>query len=85
MISIKYCAAALLVVGFVSGSAMLARAETTTCDLPNPSCTGLANVCKAYNSKRGASTARCDDYRSQCMASGNWIDRNCQRKGVAKK
>jgi hypothetical protein len=57
----------------------------TTCDLPNPSCSGLAATCKAFNKKAGADASRCDGYKAACMQTGQWQDRNCSRSNVAKR
>jgi len=57
----------------------------TTCDLPNPSCSGLAATCKAFNKKAGSDTSRCDGYKAACMQSGQWQDRNCSRSNVTKR
>lgn len=57
----------------------------TTCDLPNPSCSSLAATCKAFNKKLGSDTSRCDSYRTACIQSGQWQDRNCSRSNVAKR
>jgi hypothetical protein len=56
-----FLAAALLVA--LTGTAQ----AYTTCDLPNPSCSGLAATCVAYNKKSGAPSDRCAGYKAQCM------------------
>jgi hypothetical protein len=57
----------------------------TTCDLPNPSCSGLAATCVAYNKKAGSPTDRCAGYKAQCMQTGAWQDRNCSRSVVERR
>lgn len=57
----------------------------TTCDLPSPTCSKLAATCAAYNKQMGSPTSRCAEYKTQCMQSGSWQDRNCSRSNVTKK
>ena len=61
------------------------RAQATTCNLPDPSCSSLAATCKAYNRKPSADTSRCDGYKAECLRTGAWRDRNCSRDNVSRK
>ncbi len=61
------------------------RAQATTCNLPKPTCSSLAATCKAFNRKLGADTSRCDGYKTECLRTGAWRDRNCSRDNVARK
>ena len=73
-----------LIAVLLAASAGRAKAFTT-CDLPNPSCSGLAATCVSYNKKAGAPTDRCAVYKAQCMQSGAWQDRNCSRSEVKRR
>ena len=62
-----------------------AHAQTMSGPANGKSCSDLVQECVEYNRARGADTGRCQTYKSACMKSGTYKDRNRTITDVAKR